>query len=191
MPTMNGAALRKWREGKGLSQADAATLAGKSRATINRTEQSGALPDWAVALINGEEQPVAREAATSAPPKARAPQKRAKDAEAAPDERKASPAIVEALKRKPLFAKTSAEAFAMRDELARRGKCDRSTTPMIPLNPDFVAAGKHPGRVMKCNAAIPDPLGPASLRTYGPRGVLTKSGAVYDYETAHRMPDRL
>jgi transcriptional regulator with XRE-family HTH domain len=172
-----GAALRTWREKVGISQAEAATLAGKSRATINRTEGGATLPDWARDLIAGkvaaEDEPAAR-----AKPQA----KRAKDAEAAPDDRKAAPAIVAALKRVPLFAKTTAEAFAMRDELARRGKVDRSTTPLIPLRPDWVTFGKYPAPVIKINAAIPRPVR-VTKRGEG-WSVLSADGRLYDYETA-------
>lgn len=181
---VTGADFKAWREPR-MSQAKAGAALGVSRVTVNRWEAATdkPVPATAAALVRGE---IAGAADAEPPTRARKekPAKAVKPqaSDAAPDDRTASPAIREALKRSPLFAKTTAEAFAMRDELARRGKCDRSTVPLIPLRPDWVTCGKYPAPVVKVNAAIPRPL---SVRRRGEGWVVvSENGRLYDYETA-------
>lgn len=97
------------------------------------------------------------------------------------------------MQRNPPFAKTAAEAKAMR-ELRREQKQKQapkgvevhlSHIRLIPLRPDWrrLPSGRQ------LNAAIPDPVDVAPPEWAGDRGVLTKAGRVYDYETAHVMRD--
>lgn len=171
--------LKAWRARLKLSQSDAAVLLGKSRASVQLYEQGrAAIPDEVAAIMAGKAPVIAEDA----PPPTREKATRKRDATAAPDDRTCTKAISDALKRNPLFAKTTAEAFAMRDELARRGKVDRSTTPLIPLRPDWVTFGKFPAPVVKINAAIPRPV--KVMRRGEGWSVLSADGRLYDYETA-------
>lgn len=177
----DGAKFRAWREARGLSQEDAARLAGVARLTVSRAEKSGRLNAALSALMEGKS--VEPEATPDPEPKA---------AKVAKPKAGADP-IAEALQREPLFATTAAEAHAMRDELHRRAlaknkESNRSCVPLIPLCPvwqtvqpvNFLTK-KAMGEPFKVNAAIPDP----TVRAKGhPRGVATRSGALYDYETA-------
>ncbi len=201
---VTGADFKAWREPR-MSQASAAKALEVSRETVNRWEKAidKLVPMIAAAMVRGEivgradvvavlhppkaakvKAPKAAKPKAAPPPpaQARGRQMRARDGEPAKDEREATPAIREALKRSPLFAKTTVEAFAMRDELARRGKCDRSTTPLIPLRPDWIVIGKYPGHVVKVNAAIPRPL--RAVRRGEGWSVVSEDGRLYDYETA-------
>lgn len=183
-------ALIEWRKARGLTQADAARLFKVTRVTVARWEKAGGISDAAAALMAGEMDAPAPEAAPTSAPK---PKGKAKAGEVEGTPR----ALAEAMKREPLYAETSAEAFAMRDELHRRAlvkdkEAMRSCMPLIPLKPRWQVVQpltnftKRPmGEPFKVNAAIPDPV--AWARGFGPRAVRTATGAVFDYETADQM----
>lgn len=183
------AELVKWRKGLKLSQAEAATLLGKSRASVQLYEQGRAsIPGEVEDIVRGKAKAPEVEAPPAPKPKGKA---KAGEVEGTPR------ALAEAMKREPLYAETSAEAFAMRDELHRRAlvkdkEAMRSCMPLIPLKPRWQVVQpltnftKRPmGEPFKVNAAIPDPV--AWARGFGPRAVRTATGAVFDYETADQM----
>lgn len=196
---MRGTDLKAWRKGLKITQAEAATLLGRSlRMVIMYEKETAPIPDEVAAFVKtgahavAEVAPPARTDGRNVPGDTPAPAKgKAKQPEGTP------PALAEAMKRDPLYAETSAEAFAMRDELHRRTlKTDkeamRSCMPLIPLKPRWQSVQpmtnftKRPmGDPFKVNAAIPSPV--AWARGLGPRAVRTASGAVYDYETAAQM----
>jgi transcriptional regulator with XRE-family HTH domain len=185
---MNGAELKAWRERRGLSQSQAgAALGGISRVTVNRYE---AAPDRAVpnkvAAWAGDDAP-----ATPAPPatapaaKGAAPKARA-SAKPAGCPEGCDPAIHEALKRDPLFSLTAKEGKDMRAEWSNRHPGHYGGAPPIPLQVVWAKVKDANGVTnRKVNAAIPDPL--PGWGPYGWKSVRTKSGAVYHYESAHRM----
>lgn len=185
---VTGAKLKAWRVAQGLSQADAARLAGVSRATVNRSESgAGEVGEALAALVTQGPGAVpvkeAVKASFAAPPKA-------------PKVKATPSALAEAMKRKPLYATTAEEAHAMRDELHRlaggEAVCGRASLPLIPLQPVWVTVDAmspvRPGKIMyrfPCNAAIPQPR--ARALDYSPRAVLSHDGALYDFETAQRL----
>lgn len=173
---MNGAEFAAWREGAGLTQAEAGALVGGfSRKTVIRWEgaRDKPIPDKAAREVQ----------ATGGAPviaKAAAAKKKATAKGGCPEG--CPPAIHEALKRSPLFSLTAAEGKAMRQELSRRGL----PTPMIPLEPVWQEVRNARGGVVrKVNAAIPDPVDAPAPGGWG--FVMTASGAVYDYYTARRV----
>lgn len=184
----DGKKLASWRKARKLSQGDLATLAGCARITIARMEGDKApLSDKVREVMAGTAAPPPE----TAKPVARAKARPVADPDAPP------PEIAEALKREPLFARTSAEAFAMRDELYRRAlmtdkEANRACVPLIPLVPEWRTvqpvgrvSGLPMGEPLRVNAAIPAPVG--RCKAYGPRAIMSERGGVYDYETAHVM----
>lgn len=191
-PTVTAAQVKAWRSALGLAQGAAAALAGMTRDKLAKVEGGKPAPPALVALVLG--QPAAPAAAPPAPRQLSKPAKRTKragkgkssTAPAVPvkgGKVTPNPALVGALARSPLYALTSAEASAMRCELARLRDCYPSEVRLIPLRPQWVRVGL--GR--KVNAAIPSPISEAAPDWSQPHGVLTASGAVYHYETAHLM----
>lgn len=80
------------------------------------------------------------------------------------------------------YGTTSAETRAIRLHL-NKGSDQTAPTPLIDLRP--IWRKLEGGR--EVNAAIPDPLSVAPPAWTGARGVVTKSGRVFDYETAHQL----
>ncbi len=180
---MNGAQFQAWREAAKITQTQAGGMVGGySRKTVMRweAEPSKAIPAKAAAYIDrdgGAPDPAPVPAATIPAAKAKAKAGKAGDCPAGCD-----PLIHEALKRAPLYSLTSAEGKAMRQELSRRGL----DAPTIPLEPKWQDVRDPRGCVVrKVNAAIPDPISAPAPSGWG--FVMTKSGAMYDYRTAHRV----
>lgn len=167
---MNGVDLSDWRKRAGVSQGGLAKSAGVALKTVQRAE-------------------AARD--TAIPAKLRAVVERAEAAAPAPPAAKAKPvkAVVippqlrEAMKRNPPYATTMAEAKAMRELRAEQRGVPVAHIRLLPLQP--VWRRLEGGRTV--NAAIPEPIEAAAPTWAGPRGVLTASGAVYDYESAMPM----
>lgn len=167
---MNGAELKAWRERATVSQAGLAKAAGVNRQTVIRAEEATgrAIPAKLLAVVERAE------AAAPAPPAAKA-----KPAKAVV----IPPQLREAMKRNPPYATTMAEAKAMRELRAEQRGVPVAHIRLLPLQP--VWRRLEGGRTV--NAAIPDPIAAAAPAWAGPRGVLTASGAVYDYESAMPM----
>lgn len=187
---MNGFDLRVWREGEGLTQSEAADRLDVGRRTIARAESepeagvSGKLAD-AVAMDR-----LARVPADGSKPAARA-------VVAIPVLPCEYPKIIrQPGKAEPigdgfhiwrddkgqLFGKTAAECKAIRLHL---GDAEGRTSgvPLVAMRPDWL----HLRSGMQLNAAIPEPIDRPCGAWAGGRGRMTRSGVVYDYETAHRM----
>lgn len=180
---MNGGQFKAWREAARLTQAQAGDMCGGySRVTVNRWEADPdkPIPRKAAAYIDrdgGAPDPAPVPARTTPAAKAAAKAVKPGGCPAGCD-----PMIHEALKRSPLYSLTSAEGKAMRQELSRRGL----EAPMIPLEPIWQPVRDPRGNVVrKVNAAIPDPISAPSPHGWG--FVMTASGAIYDYRTAHRV----
>jgi transcriptional regulator with XRE-family HTH domain len=184
--TMTGAGFRAWREAAGWDQKQAAEALGISRMTISRAEKAqgdaiGPKLAEAVAALGGM---AGVDAPAPAPIQSRAsPAPKARQSEA-----KAQPATPKGEGSKPLhlrtFGRTAGECRAIREAKALKlDKGGRTVgVPLVPLIPEWATVGR---RIV--NAAIPSPLDRAPPPWAGPRGVVSADGAVYDYETAHRM----
>lgn len=175
-----------------LSQGELATRIGRSRDAVAKYE-SGRLPIPAAvaSAMLALADPLDDIAPERAGPKPVKPKAVAKLPPAPPVENKG---LMAAMLRNPPYATTAAEAKAMRDLRAEQRSTKAHPFPvghvrMIRLRPTW--------RRLDCgrdvNAAIPDPLSVRPPEWAGPRGVMTASGVVYDYETAHAMsaPDVL
>lgn len=194
---MTGDEFRIWREGAGHTQAKAAIMAGISRLTVVRAEAAVGkeVPSKMARLVPaGVEEvalrPGARPIAVEGAPSFKVIKTPAEAAARVSGDIEVTPELKAAMLRNPPFAKTAAEAKAMRHLRASQKpkQADGSPYPvskirLLPLRPDWLRLPS--GR--KVNAAIPDPLDVEPPAWAGPRGVLTASGDVYDYEAAHMM----
>lgn len=179
---MTGEEFRIWREGEGITQAKAGLMAGISRKTVVRAEMAlgEQIPSKLARIVTEEAEP-----ASASPPGLKLIKTAAEAAAAVkPKGSGVSKELAAAMLRNPPFAKTAAEARAMRELRAEQKKVPVSTIRLLPLKPDWVTLEPSRRRV---NAAIPKPVDQAAPSWAGPRGVLTESGAVYDYEAAHQM----
>lgn len=183
---MTGAEFRAWREGVGMTQERAAVLAGVSRKTILRAEAAtGTKVAAKIAIVAAGSPELIPEPmpGTVNSPKAAKAALKASHVVGGHDIANPSPELRKAMLRNPPFATTAAEAKAMRHLRAAQKGVFVSTIRLLPLRP--VWRRLDSGR--QVNGAIPDPLDVAPPAWAGPRGVMTKSGAVYDYEAAHRI----
>lgn len=173
---MNGKAFREWREGAGLTQTEVATRASVSLRTVIRAEgkANSSVPAKVAAVASGQPELLPDTIKT---PKGALGAVKAKAATVVPR------ALREAMLRNPPYATTAAEAKAMRHLRAEQKGVYVSTIRLLPLRP--VWRRLESGR--QVNAAIPDPLDVAPPAWAGPRGVVTRTGAVYDYEAAHQI----
>lgn len=194
---MTGDEFRIWREGAGHTQAKAAIMAGISRLTVVRAEAAVGkevpskmarlvpVPELVVDEVPLQSGAGAIEVQDGPAPGFKVIKTPAEAAAAVKSKDGAiSKELKEAMLRNPPFAKTAAEAKAMRHLRAEQKKVSVSTIRLLPLRPDWVTLEPSRRRV---NAAIPKPVDRAAPSWAGPRGVLTESGEVYDYETAHLM----
>lgn len=174
---MNGVDLKAWREAERLTQGDAATALGVSRPTIARAEAN---PD--AMLSAALELALQRMTSDEPPPDIKPEPKPAKVAKAAkPDapidpkrlprayDFSGAPAFTVGLQRLP----ATNEAFKASAHWDER-----------PASPGWQ---RIPGCVQICIDTIPDPIPFKPKGDYGPRAILTASGAVYDYEGGHRI----
>lgn len=167
-----------WREAENLTQEEAAKAVNVASRTWRRWENGDSpIPGDVAERMRAASIETFVPAPVATQPKAAAPELKA-EVSVAPYK----PAtMAQCLARKPLYAETSAEARAMREQLAGpEGRV--SLVPMIPLKPRWVRVGGVP-----VNAAIPDPVGMADEKRFGPNAVLTKDGRLFDMETAHEM----
>lgn len=194
---MTGEEFRIWREGAGITQAKAGIMAGISRKTIVRAEAAvdEQIPSKMARIVSEQgldEIPLKGGGVieVQGAPSFNLIKTPAEAAARVSGGIEVTPELKAAMLRNPPFAKTAAEAKAMRHLRASQKpkQADGSPYPvskirLLPLRPDWVRLPS--GR--KVNAAIPNPLDVEPPAWAGPRGVVTAKGDVYDYEAAHKM----
>lgn len=173
MGTMTGAELKAWREGLSLTQSQAGKLlGGASSRTIMRAE-------------NEPRAKIARALAQAFDDfqAGKAPVQMTAKAKAAPVPAvEVPPELAAAMLRNPPYATTAAEARAMRVQRALERGLTVGHIRLLPMRPTWARVGD-----IFVNAAIPNPTDARVPAWAGPRGILTESGDVYDFETAHKM----
>lgn len=191
---MDGAQLKIWREAREMTQTDVSRASGVALKTIQRAERNprGAVPERVRQMTEGHDDSDGPEKSIPDPVEM---VRNGKGAGAdlvakALDQNFGIPPeqLAEAMKRNPPYATTSAEAKAMRHARAAQLNVGPAKIRLLPLRPVWTRVGER-----TVNAAIPDPIDMPPPAWAGWRGVPTRTGAVYDYETAHHMspPNRL
>lgn len=184
--------LADWQRAKGFTQHEAAKFLGISRSGyLNYLNGNRPIPDSIALKCQGDGQidptaiPGVMRASDLVPVEDDMPD----FAPVTDDPNVVSEAqLAEAMKRRPPYATTAAEAKAMRHKAAemlglKPPEGGVSQVQLVSLQPVW---RKLPsGR--RVNAAIPQPMDVEPPSWAGPRGVVTRSGRVYDYEAAHEM----
>lgn len=186
---MTGDEFKSWRKGVKMTQPEAADALGVAVITIKRSELKGdelIAPTLHAAWATFTNAPAAQASAQAqeAPPVEQKPAPKAKAAKAAP----AAPEIDPRRLRQPYdFASAPAHTIGLEREPESNDAFKAST--VWDTRPCGEGFQRIPGCVRVVSDKIPSPLPFKAPAWAGWRGVVTQSGAVYDYEAGHCMND--